>query len=117
MSDVLTTDVVSFQTGQRSILSKVRNAGLVRPDANTSLFAAGGLEHVLLHIEVNEQSRTHRITHRMTQAELSAVEQNARLAVFHQNSAVLARCPIREHQRLARDAGSQGYWTLQVDLK
>ena len=42
------------------------------------------MKHVLQNIEVNELSRTHRILRRMIH-ELSAMAQNARLAMFHHN--------------------------------
>ena len=72
-SDVSTTDVVSFQTSDRSVLSKGGNAGSGRPDATTLLFGAGGLENVLLSIGVNELSRTHPGFRRKVQIELSAL--------------------------------------------
>ena len=48
MSDVATAGVVSVQTGERAILSNGGDAGLVRADATTLLFRAGGHENVLL---------------------------------------------------------------------
>ena len=99
-----TTHVVSCRTGGKSILSKGGNAGLESPDADTLCFGAGH-EHVLLSTEVSEWSRANRITRRMSQDDCSAVEQNARLALFHQNQQV--QVAVRGQQRLARDAVSQ----------
>ena len=79
ISDVSTTDVVSFQTGESSILSNGESPGSGIPDANTLSSGARGHESFLLSIEVNELSRTNRITHRMAQTELSALE-----AMMHQ---------------------------------
>ena len=50
-------------------------------------------------------SQRSRITRRMAQDELSAMEQNARLAMFHQHQQF--QLAVFEHQRLARDAVSQ----------
>ena len=104
MSDVSTTDVVSFQTSDRSILSNDENAGWERPDANTSIFGAGGHEHVLLKVEVNELSRTNRRTRRMARNDISGMEQTSRLALFHKKTTTPA---VRKHQRHAEDAVSQ----------
>ena len=84
MSDA-STDVVSFQTGARSILSDGGNAGLGRPDAKTLLSGVGGHEYVLLNTEANELSRTNHIARRAAHDELSDLQQNARLAMFHQH--------------------------------
>ena len=51
MSDVSTTAVVFSQTGDRSIFSHNRDAGSVRPDANTLIFGGGGRENALPSIE------------------------------------------------------------------
>ena len=77
MSDVPTTDAVSFQPKVRSVVSNGGDADLGRLDANTSLFGAGGYEYVLANIEVKELSERSRKTRRMAQDELSAMEQNA----------------------------------------
>ena len=66
-------------TSNRRGILPYRVAG-ERPDPNTS-FGAAGQENVLLSIEVNELSRTNRIT----QTEVSVMEQNTRLALFLQN--------------------------------
>ena len=102
---LLVMHVVSSQTREKSILSCGENAGSGRPDANTLLFGAGGHEHVLPKIEVNELRRASRITRRVAHTEKSAMEQNTRLALFHQNEQF--QLAVREHQRRARDAVSQ----------
>ena len=117
MSDVSTTGVVSFHTDNRSIFSY----GSGRPDANSLLFGAGGHEHILLSIEVNELSLTSRVIRKVAQDELSAMEQS-RVALFHQDHFQLA---VREHQRLVRDAVSQPVFdsvdrfetTLSIELR
>ena len=57
MSDIPTADVVSFQTGARSILRNGGNADLERPRASQVFFGSGGRRCVLLNIEVNELSQ------------------------------------------------------------
>ena len=95
MSDVSTTDLVSFQLGRRPILSYGENAGSERPDAKTLFHGAGGYEDVLLSTEVNELSWANR-----TLAEWS------RLSCLLWNRQ-LSQLAVREHQRLTRDAVSQ----------
>ena len=54
MSDVSTTDVVSFKTCGRSFLSNGGIASSEGPDANMLLFGAGRHEYVLPNVDVNE---------------------------------------------------------------
>ena len=56
----LTTDVVSFHTSDKSILSYGENAGSGTPDAHSCTFGAGGNGRVRLNIEVNDPNRTNR---------------------------------------------------------
>ena len=100
MSDVSTTDVVSFKTCGRSFLSNGGIASSEGPDANMLLFGAGCHAYVLPNVDVNEPSRTNRLICSKAQDELTAMEQNARLAVFHQNQQF--QFAVRGHQRPCR---------------
>ena len=77
-SDVSTTDVVSYRKGERSIISCREDAGSERPDANSLRCGAGGHDHVLLSIEVNELSW-------MAQTGMSVLDENACPAFFFIN--------------------------------
>ena len=54
LSGVPTTDVVSFQSGDRSILGYGGNASSWRPDANTLMFGEVGRKNVPLSLGVDE---------------------------------------------------------------
>ena len=57
MSDVSATEMVSVHTSDKSTASYDESAGSRKPDDNSVILGAGGPEHVLLSIEVNESSR------------------------------------------------------------
>ena len=65
------TDLVSFNEG---LFATGGYAGTGRFDANAALFGLGGHEHFLLNMEVQELGSMSRISIRMVQEGLSAVE-------------------------------------------
>ena len=75
-----------------------------RHDPNTSILGEGGHEHVLLNVEVNELSQTHRI---------SAMEQNARLATLHHNQQF--QLAVRQRQAVF-DSSARFEMTLSLEL-
>ena len=84
-SDVSTIDEVCFTRGEKSILGTGENASRGSPDARTALFGPGGSENIIQNIEVHGLSSIGHKTRRMAQDELAALDQNSRLAMFHQN--------------------------------
>ena len=67
--------MISFETGDRSILSYGGITVSGRSDASSLISGAGGHDNVLL----NELCRTHCITRRMAEDEFSGMEQSTRL--------------------------------------
>ena len=82
MSCVYTTEMVSFNGGERSILGAGEIASTGRLDARTAVFGPGGSEHIIPHFEAQESSSMLRGTRSMAQDELTAVEQHSRRATF-----------------------------------
>ena len=88
MSDISTTDVGSFQSCDRSILSNGVNASTGRPDANSSIFRQGGLKPA-------------------QGPRMSYLFSTGVLVLPGANNINSSNFLSEEHQRLARDAGSQ----------
>ena len=70
---------------KRSILVTGENASTGRPDARSTLFGPGGFQKIILNIDFLKLSGMSRITRRMGQDELAAMEQNYTLVTFCQN--------------------------------
>ena len=105
MSDVSTTDMVSFQ--------ETVSSG--RPDANSLIFGAGGHEHALLRIEVNEWSRIGQTAQLATSPKMSFLLWNRALVlpcIIKLNNSNTLPDNINDLMQ-----SSKHYWTLQLDLK
>ena len=105
------TNVVFFPRGGKPLLGNNEKPSSGRLDASTLLFGVGSHEQVLLSIAVNESSRTNRKTRSMAHDVSSALEQNARLVMFHRNQQF--RFAVRETPRLAPDVVSQSVSPVQ----
>ena len=91
MSNFFTTDLEPFDG---------KHVGTRRPDAHAVLFGPRRHEPILSNMEVQELSSTNRITRRMAQEEVSAMEQGASIAMFRK----VKGCPVaaQGHERRAR---------------
>ena len=53
-----TTDLVSFSEGGRSVFGTGENASTERPDTGTAMLGPGGVENVILNLELQELRST-----------------------------------------------------------
>ena len=65
--------------------------------------APGGPEHIILNLEVQGGSSMNRVTRRMAQVELAAMEQHSRLAMFSSKTGI-SSCSPRTSAKTTRTA-------------